>query len=270
MTIELRKKDEQRFHDALRNGAYGQRWSPELEKLIKTDPLWKNMKFYAIERKGRTVVLDWFRENCPGKRVLDYCCGNGDDSFILAKDGAAEVVGIDISEISIKNCRDRARQEGLEKTMSFLVMDAEAMTFDDDSFDIITEYGALHHLNLAKAYSEISRVLNPDGKCICTETLGHNPLIHFYRKKTPDIRTEWETEHILKKENIEMAKEFFHKVEFLGYFYLTSIAAVPFRNSRFFNAALSLMEAIDSVILKLPGVKWQAWQIVFILSKPKT
>ena len=256
------------FHDALRNGRKGQRWSLELEKLIQKDSLWANMKYYAIERKSREVVIDWFERNCWGKRVLDYCCGNGDDSFIIVKKGAAEVFGIDLSDISVANCRERALKEGLDSKTKFHVMDAEALSFGNSYFDVVTEYGALHHLNLGNAYSEIARVLRPDGKCICVETLGHNPIIHYYRKKTPDLRTEWEVEHILCKKDIDMAKSYFKNIDILGFFHLATLAAVPFRNTNVFNVLLSVLEVVDSALLKLPVMKWQAWQVVFTLSVP--
>lgn len=267
--LNARKQKEKEFHDILRDGAFGQRWSPELEKLIQENPLWANMKYYAVERKSRQAVLDWFSANCKGKKVLDYCCGNGDDSFIIAQKGASEVIGIDLSQVSIDNCNQMAINKGLEGNASFYVMDAEDLKFEANYFDVITEYGVLHHLDIKKAYPELARVLKPDGKCICVETLGHNPIIHYYRKITPHIRTEWEVEHILRKKDIEMAKAYFNKVDVLGFFHLASIAAVPFRNLLGFRALLSLLETIDSLILKLPFLKWQAWQVVFTLSEPK-
>ena len=267
--MEPRKEQEKQFHDMLRKGAFGQRWSPQLEKLIQGNTLWANMKYYSIERRSRRIVLDWYSKNCKGKKVLDYCCGNGDESFIIARNGSAEVMGIDLSEVSIKNCKERALTEGLQEKISFQVMDAEALNFTDNYFDIVTEYGALHHLNLRKAYSEMARILNPHGKCICTEAFGHNPIIHYYRGKTPHLRTEWEIEHILRKKDIEMASNYFNKIYILGFFHLATLPAVPFRNSRFFMMLLSFLEIVDSVILKLPFLKWQAWHVVFVLSEPR-
>jgi ubiquinone/menaquinone biosynthesis C-methylase UbiE len=266
---QARKEEEKRFHDNLRASSFGQRWSPGLEKVIQENPLWANMKYYSIERKSRKLVLDWLSNNCKRKRVLDFCCGNGDDSLIIARNGASEVIGIDLSEISIENCKERARKEGLENRTSFYVMDAEALSFNDNFFDVITEYGVLHHLDLERAYFELSRVLRPNGKCICVETLGHNPIIHLYRKGTPHLRTKWEVEHILCKKDIEMAGGFFDNVEILGFFHLFTLAAVPFRNYPVFKAFLSLLEIIDSAILKFAFLKWQAWQVVFTLSEPK-
>jgi ubiquinone/menaquinone biosynthesis C-methylase UbiE len=264
-----RKEEERRFHDNLRDGAFGQRWSPTLEKIIQENPLWANMKYYSVERESRKTVIDWFSNNCSDMKVLDYCCGNGDDSFIMAGAGAREITGIDLSEISIANCKKRALQEGLDGKMFFQEMDAESLEFEEGEFDIVNEYGALHHLNLEKAYSEVARVLDRKGKFICTETLGHNPVIHYYRKQTPDLRTPWEVEHILKKKDIYMAKKYFNKVEILGFFHLLALMAVPLRNSVGFNTILSALEAMDSLILKLPLLKWQAWQVVFVLSEPK-
>jgi len=155
------------------------------------------------------------------------------------------------------------------KRKLFYQMDAEHVKFSDNYFDIISEYGSLHHLDLEKAYSELARVLKPDGKCVCTETLGHNPIIHHYRKKTSQLRTKWEVDHILRRKEIEMAEIWFKEVEILGFFHLASIAAVPFRNLTIFNIILSALEALDRALLKLPILKWQAWQVIFLLSGPK-
>jgi len=265
--MKLRKEQEREFHNRLRRGISEQRWSPKIEEIIKSDSLWSNMKYYSIERKSRLLVFDWLAQRCNGRRILDYCCGNGEDSIIAAKIGAKEVIGIDISEVSIENCKERAIREGVGKNTSFYVMDAEALEFDDNYFDIIIEYGSLHHLNLQKAYRELARVLKPDGEIICTEALRHNPVIHLYRKITPHLRTPWEVDHILGKSELKMAKKYFGKVE-ASFFHLATLCAVPFRNMTFFPRLLKILEDVDSILLSIPFVKWQAWQVVFVLAQP--
>jgi hypothetical protein len=37
----------------------------------------------------------------------------------------------------------------------------------------------------------------------------------------------------------------------------------------FFKPLLWTLESIDSVVLKIPGLRWQAWQVVLILSEPR-
>ena len=271
--LEQRKIEEIDFHNFIRLvrddvHVADTRYSPEMEETIRSNPLWVNMKYYSIERKSRNMVLRWFEENCPGKRVLDYCCGNGEDSRIIARYGAKEVVGIDISEISVANCTENAKREGVNTSTIYLLRDAENTEFEDNSFDIITEYGALHHLDLKKAFAELARILRPNGKIICNEALAHNPFIHLYRKLTPDLRTAWEVDHIMRKQDLLLASKYFGKIE-IKFFHLCTLLAVSFRKTPLFLTFLTVLEWIDALLLKLPVLKWWAWQTVFILSEPR-
>ena len=260
ITMELRKQRERELHNLLRD--------KELLSSRDFEYYTSNKKWYSIVRSSRTFFEKWLIKKTPHKRVLDYCCGNGSFSLRIAKIRTTEVIGIDISNISIENARKSTVKERADNKIRFLIMDAENMKFDSGTFDIIYEAGALHHLNLERAYSEIARVLKPDGECICMEALGNNPIIHYYRKRTPHLRTEWEVEHILGKKDIERARLFFNKIEILRFFHLATIPAVLFRNFPGFNTLLSALEVLDKVLLKLPILKWQAWQVIFVLSKP--
>ena len=271
--MEERKRLEKEFHDRLRlvtgdEHVADTRWTPELEDTIGSNPNWANMKYYSIERKSREMVLKWFEKNCENKRVLDYCCGNGEDGICIADYGAREVIGIDISDNSVENCVRNARKRGVEDRTTYLVADAEATGFDDNSFDIITEYGSLHHLDLDKAFAELARIVKHDGKIICNEVLRHNFIIHTYRKLTPHLRTAWEVEHILGKKDFDVAKRYFHSVD-IHFYHLFTLLAVPLRKTAFFETFLSVMEKFDNIILRLPLIKWQAWQVVFVLSEPR-
>jgi ubiquinone/menaquinone biosynthesis C-methylase UbiE len=258
--MELRKIKEKELHNTIRNE--GLKDSPRF------DDLTSNKKWYSVTRKSRGIVDFWLGNRCVNKKVLDYCCGNGGMSLAIAQMGAREVIGIDISDVSVENAARHSKNNGLTNT-KFLVMDAENMEFEDNSFDFIQESGVLHHLQLEKAYSELARVLKPDGEMICNEALAHNPIIHYYRKKTPNLRTSWEVGHIFRKKDIFLAKKYFNKVEVLGFYHLLTLVAVPFRNARAFNFILSIFETLDNVLLSIPFLKWQAWQVVFILSEPK-
>jgi ubiquinone/menaquinone biosynthesis C-methylase UbiE len=271
--MELRKIAEKEFHDSIRTvtgdaHVADTRWTPELEETIGSNPMWTNMKYYAIERKSRQRVLDWFQANCPGKNVLDLCCGNGDDSVLIAQYGAKAVLGLDISDVSVENCRKLAKNNGVDGTASFVVGDAENTGLDDNAFDVVTEYGALHHIDLEKVMPEMARVLKPDGRMICTEALGHNLPIHLYRKLTPKIRTEWEVDHILRRPQFKTMHKYFTNVD-MKFYHLFTLAAVPLRNSGIFEPVLDALEILDDIVLRIPGLKWQAWQTVFVLSGPK-
>lgn len=256
VTLERRKEEERELHDKLRGDH------------VDESRYLTNKKFYSIASSNRRFVEDWLKERCEGKKVLDYCCGNGQTAIFCAEAGA-DSWGIDISPVSIENAEELASERGVKGKTKFLVMDGEAMEFPDASFDLVVVHGVLHHLDLEKAYSELARILKPEGEIISTEALRHNIFIHLYRKITPHLRTAWEVDHILGKKDIEKAREYFHKVDVVKFFYLATIAAIPFRNFPNFYFLRRILEAVDSVLLRLPVLKWQAWMAVFVLSHPK-
>lgn len=258
--MERRKKEEAEFHNFLRDLKEG---TPEYRRYTA------NKKFYSITRRSVAFVENWLKGHCGGgAKVLEYGCGTGSFSFFLASLGA-QVVGIDISEVGIAQARQEAEKRGLTNKTEFFVMDAEATTFPDHTFDVICVSGVLHHLDRTKAFKEMARLLKPTGAAIAAEPLAHNPLIQLYRKMTPHLRTEFEAQHILHaKKDIQLAQRYFNKVE-ARFFHLATLLAVPFRNTPIFNPLLSLTEKIDSLLLKIPLIQRQSWQIVIIFSNPK-
>lgn len=227
-----------------------------------------NKKFYSITRTSQQYVNSQIiKIISPGKKFLDYCCGDGTMSVWMACQGA-DVCGIDISDVSIRIARQKAARACLQRKPHFAVMDAERLSFADNSFDVVFCGGVLHHLDIAMAYKELARVLKPNGRIICGEPLAYNPVFQVYRKLTPQLRTEWEAEHILTKKMIFLAKDYFDAID-IKFFHLVTLLAVPFRHTPIFNFILSVCEAIDALLLRIPLIKWLAWQTVFILSGPK-
>ena len=226
-----------------------------------------NMKFYSITRSSVAYRDALLFEGIEGAAALDYCCGNGEVAVDMARRGASRVVGIDISPVAIENARELARSAGVDAVCEFTVMDAEHTDFTDGTFDLIHEYGALHHLDLTTAYEELARILKPGGKVVCTEALRHNPLIHWYRKRTPQLRTQWEVEHILGVQDLNNARKNFGDVS-VGFFHLAVLAAVPFRKTPLFKPLCRILNRVDSIILKNHGIGKYGWIMVFVMRLP--
>ena len=227
-----------------------------------------NAKFYSITKSSFSYRDSLVYPNVKDRTTLDYCCGNGEIGVAMAKAGAKKVHGIDISEVSIKNSKDLSIDEGVENSCLYEVMDAENLTYEDNTFDLIHEYGALHHVSLEDAFRETSRVLKPDGKLICTEALRHNPFIHWYRKRSMHLRTEWEVEHILGVPEIMLGGKYFKNVR-IRYFHLFSLMAIPFRKYFFFSFLLSLLDSVDNVVLRIPYFQRLAWVAVIEYQGPR-
>ncbi len=111
-------------------------------------------------RKWEDEILSQLSEKSVGK-VLDVGCGAGFFSILLGKNGY-DVTGIDLTQEMISEAKQLARKENVEA--EFLVMDAENLTFSDESFDIVISRNLTWNLpNPKKAYKEWLRVLKPGG-----------------------------------------------------------------------------------------------------------
>jgi len=244
----------------------------DLDALVKDkakfDFYFSNMKYYSIAVASEEYKHSWLERRCaPGKRILDFACGNGENGIFAASCGA-ECVGIDISPEGVENANRNAAKMNVAGRCKFLVMDGENMSFEDNYFDLGVEYGALHHVELDKALSELARVLKPGGEMICVEALRHNPLIHWYRRRTPHLRTEWEVDHILGVESLDIMRKHFGAVN-VKFFHLTSLALVPFRKAGLFPRLLRFFDAIDRVLLANRFIGKLAWIMVVELGQPK-
>src|SRR4030043_632773 len=118
--MKQRKKEEIEFHNKIRGLEAG--GGKEYEQIAS------NRRFYSIINKSQEFFNNYVIQNCLGKKVLDYCCGDGKRVVFLAKNGA-EAIGIDISNESIKNCKEITLKESLEEKANCLVMDAEKLEF---------------------------------------------------------------------------------------------------------------------------------------------
>jgi SAM-dependent methyltransferase len=222
------------------------------------------VKYYTIAGSSHRHYERLLFSRCAGRRVLEYGCGTSTMAMALARRGA-RLTGIDIADVAIEQAREQARREGLEA--SFLRMNAEALEFPDQSFDLVCGGGILHHLNVAKAAREIARVVRPEGAAVFIEPLGHNPLINLYRRLTPGLRTP--DEHPLTLRDLEMLEEHFGAVE-ARFFHLTSVGAVLLRRLPGFDLLVKALDAIDrGMFAVLPVTRRYAWMVVLLLRRPR-
>lgn len=278
MSLEERKIEEIEHSDKRRSIVKGFEYKTDtndreidtsyIESTKEYQENFSNMKFYSISEQSFVYRDKCLYNSVQGKTVLDYCCGNGEIAIEIAHKGAEKVCAIDISQVAIDNAIEMAKKNGYSDRCEFLVMDAENMSYENDSFDIIHEYGALHHLELNAAFRDLSRVLKPEGRLICTEALRHNPLIRMYRKRTPHLRTKWEAEHILGVPEIQSGQKYFNKIE-VRFFHLAALVAVPFRKTSFFRQLLCTLNQVDNLLLRLPLIRRMAWVAVIVYSEPK-
>jgi len=97
----------------------------------------------------------------PGCQLLDVGCGSGQLALIAAKDGL-DVTGVDIASNLVERARTRAHAEGIQAR--FQVADAEALPFEDASFDVVVSLiGAMFAPQPDLVADELLRVCKPGG-----------------------------------------------------------------------------------------------------------
>jgi ubiquinone/menaquinone biosynthesis C-methylase UbiE len=100
----------------------------------------------------------------PGMRVLDVGCGPGSITRdIAAYVAPGNVIGIDTDEGRLETARQAAPQANLEH-LTFELGDANALAFDDASFDVVFMHAVLQHAaDPLKILRGCRRVLRADG-----------------------------------------------------------------------------------------------------------
>lgn len=121
--------------------------------------------------------LDWLDRLITGRyrreqfsrargRVLDVACGTGTNFRYLPE--SVDLVGIDISEEMLAEARDEL--DRLDREGRVARMDAQALEFDDDSFEtVVSSFSTCTFPDPTAALQEMERVCAPGGRILLVE-----------------------------------------------------------------------------------------------------
>jgi SAM-dependent methyltransferase len=119
-----------------------------------------------------------------GRTVLDFGCGSGENTLLLARRGA-EAIGIDISADLIALAQRRLALNGLPGAARFIVGSAHDLPVESESIDVVFGIAILHHLDVDATSREVHRVLKPGGRAIFQEPVRDSRLIRTVRRWVP-------------------------------------------------------------------------------------
>lgn len=184
---------------------------------------------HEAQERFRVRCLDKLGYSFGGdESVLDAGCGDGGVARLL-RARVREVTAVDVEVSSAwKN----------EPGLRFLVADAEALPFDDDTFDLIHSKDSLHHMHdPARALAEYHRVLKPGGVALIVEANRYNPF--FY----PHMTVALGHQHFTRKRFRELVSATFGTARFGAF---EAHYAPPL------NRAPWLQRAIEETLERLP------------------
>ncbi len=89
--------------------------------------------------------LNQFRSASKGLRVLDLGCGEGRHTLAFAKKGWC-AVGLDYQPLALEKAKTFAHKKKIQQKVSFVLGDLFHLPFRTHSFDVLVDFGVLHHI----------------------------------------------------------------------------------------------------------------------------
>jgi ubiquinone/menaquinone biosynthesis C-methylase UbiE len=211
-----------------------------------------------------------------GKKLLDIGAGLGESSVYFALHGA-RVTLVDVSQQMVETALNLGKRHGVE--LQGIVSGAEDLNLPSAEYDIVYAANTIHHVrDRALLFQQMSRALKPGGMFFSYDPLAYNPVINIYRRMATAVRTPDESP--LTVDDIKLARKYFRRVQHREFWIATLLLFVKYylkdgvhpNKDRYWKRILREtperlrwwlpLKYVDSVLTRVPMVRWLAWNVV--------
>ena len=193
---------------------------------LKPEDLAPIDEFHTRGRDSTTEIAD-LAQLQPHHRVLDVGCGLGGSARYIAEKYGCSVTGIDLTKQYIDVANKLTELVKMSDKVLFKHASALEIPFEADQFDVVwTEHTQMNIADKKGFYSEMSRVLKPEGRLVFHDVFGtgktpYYPTPWAERDDLSSLCTQDEAKNAIEKSSLvveqwidksRQSKEFFKKM----------------------------------------------------------
>ncbi len=196
----------------------------------------------GVHRIWKAAMMDWLAPR-SGQRLLDVAGGTGDISFrFLKRASGAHATVLDLTSEMLDEGKLRAEAAQLGGSLDWVVGDAMALPFADNSFDVYTiSFGIRNVTRPQDALNEAFRVLKPGGRLMVLEfsQIPNDLLQWVYDRYSfnviPNMGKLIANDHDSYRYLIESIRKFPDQETFLG-----MVRKAGFENAKYRNLTMGV------------------------------
>jgi len=169
------------------------------------------------------VVYEWIAAQVSGRRVVDMACGEGYGSDVLARGGAAEVVGVDANPDAHEHAKVRYTRPGLRFARDLVE------TFDEPCDAVVFLQTIEHVTNPGEVLERFKELTGPDGVVFVSTP----NLLTLAPEGAEKSENPWHVKEYRAEEFRDLCEAHFSRVEIQGLFHARKLAVHELAIKRF-------------------------------------
>lgn len=219
----------------------------------------------SFDRYGyKDRVFRDFGRDAAGKTLLEIGCGLGIELGRLGQLGF-DVTGIDLAPQAVELANANLKRKGV--TGRAVVANAEALEFEDASFDVVYSSGVLQHTpDMDRAIAELHRVLKPGGRILIVLYHRHSWFYVLHRLSGQNVEFDDEDAPIINSYTRSELRQLFSAFKDISveceYYRPERTGRAGFKAALFNNVFVPVMGALPKALVRNFG-----WHLVLTARK---